>query len=212
MNDITRTSKEEVIRWLHRINKQGGLGFDAHAALDNALLYLRGEPAKPSKEENTEALAWALQAHEDLAKMLADGGGNMLHVRANRALGILFAEVERLEKLLYPIGTAHEPPDGLSADRVSELLSKCILHAETGNDESAAFFGDLVVLIQRAAQPPAVGRGEPIGCTCRYVDGGDLPACHDDDCPALTKPVEPTVDGALKELRQRLGMGEPDGR
>lgn len=63
----------------------------------------------PAEEQDSQSLAWALQAHEDLAKMLADGGGNMLHVRANRALGILFAEVERLEKILYPIGTAHEP-------------------------------------------------------------------------------------------------------
>jgi len=68
--------------------------------------------AEPSKEQNTEALAWALRAHEDLAKMLADGGGNMLHVRANRALSILFAEVERLEKILYPIGAAQPPGDG----------------------------------------------------------------------------------------------------
>jgi hypothetical protein len=42
-------SKEQVILWLHRINITGGLGMDAHAALDNALLYLRSAP-EPSPE------------------------------------------------------------------------------------------------------------------------------------------------------------------
>lgn len=46
MSDLS--SKEEVIRWLHRINITGGLGMDAHAALDNALLYLRSAPEPPA--------------------------------------------------------------------------------------------------------------------------------------------------------------------
>jgi hypothetical protein len=45
-------SKEEVIRWLHRINITGGLGMDAHAALDNALLYLRSAPEPPQASKD----------------------------------------------------------------------------------------------------------------------------------------------------------------
>lgn len=53
-------SKEEVIRWLHRINNKGGLGLDAHAALDNALLYLRSthEP-EPDQDGETEREEYA---------------------------------------------------------------------------------------------------------------------------------------------------------
>lgn len=57
--------------------------------------------APPPVEQDTEALVWAQRVHEDLAKYTQEDG-QMIHVRANRALGILFAEIERLEKALYP--------------------------------------------------------------------------------------------------------------
>lgn len=126
----------------------------------------RTEPATPPKERDSEALAWALRAHEDLAKMLADGGGNMLHVRANRALGILFAEVERLEKILYPIGLTPEPPAVQSEwpllTRIrADLISNTHVYPDDGwlvEDEQHRATLDLLYeamqALQRSSQPP----------------------------------------------------------
>jgi hypothetical protein len=57
----------------------------------------------PGVQQDTEGLAWALQVHEDLAEYTKDNGGNMLHTRAHRALGIMFTELEKLEKTLWPL-------------------------------------------------------------------------------------------------------------
>lgn len=64
----------------------------------------------PRVQQDAEGLAWALQVHEDLAEYTKDIGGNMLHTRAHRALGIVFAEVEKLEKALYPALTKPDVP------------------------------------------------------------------------------------------------------
>lgn len=55
---------------------------------------------EPIPEQDTEKLAWAQRVHEDLAKYTQEDG-QMIHVRAKRALGILFGEIERLEKMVY---------------------------------------------------------------------------------------------------------------
>jgi hypothetical protein len=118
MNDVSRTSKKKLAEakdlldaimnfaYLHGFHE---CGYNPAKVLTDEIERLN---SLPGKEQDSRAMAWALQAHEDLSKMLADGGGNMLHVRANRALGILFAEVERLEKILYPIGATPEPESG----------------------------------------------------------------------------------------------------
>lgn len=81
------------------------------------LLHIHGlsrESKSTRPEQDTKKLAWALQVHEDLCGYVCADGGNMLHVRADRALGILFAEIERLEKIAYPM-TAHEPRPALQS-------------------------------------------------------------------------------------------------
>lgn len=72
---------------------------------------------------------------------------------------------------------SHEPP---TRERVGELLSRCIFHAETGNDESAAFYGDLAAVL-RAAQPPTG--------ICSAHQYGEDPSCR------LCYPAQPPGDG-----------------
>lgn len=63
--------------------------------------------------QDAEQLAWALAAYECGQTLVNEGGGDSLHVRQTRALGILFAEVERLEKIAYPIGRSAEKTGAL---------------------------------------------------------------------------------------------------
>lgn len=72
-----------------------------------------GVRPEPPAAHDTEQLAWALAAYEVGQTLINEGGGDSLHIRLTRALGILFSEVERLEKLLYPIVRSEktsEPP------------------------------------------------------------------------------------------------------
>lgn len=56
----------------------------------------------PAVVQDMEMIAWCQKVHEDLAVYVDDGGGQMIHVRAKRALGIMFEEMQKLEKALYP--------------------------------------------------------------------------------------------------------------
>lgn len=65
-------------------------------------LTLVSSPPPPAVVQDMEKIAWCQKVHEDLAVYVDDGGGQMIHVRAKRALGFMFEEMQKLEKALYP--------------------------------------------------------------------------------------------------------------
>lgn len=73
-------------------------------------------------DQDTEKLAWAQLAYEDGQKYLDDDNGQSIHVRQNRALGILFDEIQRLEKMVYL--RPAQPPTA-ATQFVIDALSEC---------------------------------------------------------------------------------------
>lgn len=66
----------------------------------------------PKSEERAAAMAWCAAVADDVTKRLDDTWPNdPLLTRCERAFRRLFAEVDRLERLAYPIGrTADNEP------------------------------------------------------------------------------------------------------
>jgi hypothetical protein len=120
LGDDLRSSKEEVIRWLHRINITGGLGMDTHAALDNALLYLRSAPEPPAE----------CAGCEEFVRMQHDRIYGALSTRATQPPGLLRPGLERAIEIVEAIETPSEYYDPYK-NRLVNALGEAIWPTET---------------------------------------------------------------------------------
>lgn len=74
----------------------------------------------------------------------------------------LISAIERLQRDNATLTRNRDALESeLTAERVSELLSRCIFHSETGNTEVAAFYGDLVAVLTTRQELIRIEGGTP---------------------------------------------------